>query len=306
MKSPSNQNKEHDHFRIYAYLYMSYISTTKSVCRLRNQILKRTFLNIKSILKRTDDFPSFSSTHVRNYFWFSFPSLSRGPVPHFFIQNTYRFMHLIQLLPTFSIFVISLSSVTYNVIHRDLHLESKTLLDKCSHRMANVMSYRTWRQIHVVSQFSFIAINIMAAPVELGSIYYYKRYLECSLWVEPLDRMIVLPLLAMGHLSGLAMITLHVHSGKALDPILDQIMWLFNSFGFFWILIDLSMRNSILMPPPDDRIHLENEKKDFPMLLFLLRLFVNVVSLGFIFALKQKMSALSKSMKNHLKTKKEC
>jgi hypothetical protein len=215
-------------------------------------------------------------------------------------------MHLIQLLPTFSILAISLSSITYNVIRRDLDLESKTLLDKCSCHLANVMSYRTWRHIHVVAQFSFIAINIMAAPVELGFIYYYKQYAECSSWVEPLDRMIVLPLLAMGHLSGLAMITHHVHSGKPLDPILDQIMWLFNSLGVFWVLIDLSMRNTILIPSPDDTIHRDNGKKDFPILLFSLRLFVNVVSLGFIFALKQKMSALSKSMKTHIKTRKEC
>jgi hypothetical protein len=183
----------------------------------------------------------------------------------------------------------------YNAIRRDLKCDKKTVTGCILLLVSNIMSHRKWRQVHVAAQVSFIAIIIIAGLIELGSIYYYRQYVECSSWVEPLDRMIVLPLLATGHISGLAMITLHVHSGKRLDPILDEIMWLFNLFGLFWASIDLFTRNGILLSDSDDA--LLSEKKDFPMTLFLVRLLVNLVSLAFIFALKRKMNTLSKSMK---------
>jgi hypothetical protein len=113
--------------------------------------------------------------------------------------------------------------------------------------------------------------------------------------------MLVLPLLATGHVSGLAMIAPNVKSMKEVDPILEQVMWLFNSFGFFWVLIDLSMRNGVLLSDPGNIIHLDNpNERDFPTVLFTVRLFTNVVSLGFIYALKDKMNNLSKSMKRNV------
>jgi hypothetical protein len=108
--------------------------------------------------------------------------------------------------------------------------------------------------------------------------------------VEVLDRYIVLPLVTIGNVSGVIMVSMLLfQKEKCLEPTLGKVVHIFNGFGLFWIVMDVALRNTVLMS-------YENRWMKFPIVLFLVRLFVNAVCMRIIFLLRQLMESLALSI----------
>lgn len=197
----------------------------------------------------------------------------------------------IQLIPLLSLLTISLSSAVLCLVRYHPHYIHTRTGSRIVQWMTSHISYKTFRYIHNGAYLIFVTITSIASTLELLAICYYKRYDVYSYAVEILDRYIVLPLLTIVNVSGVIMVSMQVFQGKCLEPTLGKVVKIFNGFGLFWIVMDVALRNTVLMS-------YENSSMKFPILLFVVRLFVNAVCMRIIFLLRQMMQSLALSIHN--------
>lgn len=191
-----------------------------------------------------------------------------------------------QIIPLLSILTISLSSAVLRLLRKHPHCITNSRTGKTIYTMTSHIPYTTWRYVHIGSYIMFVTITSIASALEIIAICYYRRYDRYSYAIEILDRRIVLPFLTIGLVSGVAMVSIQVHDGKCLDSTLDQFVQLFNRFGLFWVVVDVAVRNTVL------------RGMSLPMLLFLIRVFVNVVCMRIIFLLRYMMQSLASSIED--------
>jgi len=195
-----------------------------------------------------------------------------------------------QIIPLLSLLTISLSSAVLCLLRYHPHYIETHTGRRIVHWVISHMSYKTCRYVHIAAYIIFVTITSIASTLELLAICYCKRYDVYSYAVEVLDRYIVLPLLTIGNVSGVIMVLMLLfQKGKCLEPTLGKVVQIFNGFGLFWIVMDVALRNTVLLS-------YENKSMKFPIVLFLVRLFVNAVCMRIIFLLRQLMQSLALSI----------
>ena len=195
------------------------------------------------------------------------------------------------IVPLLSILTISLSSAILRLLRCHPHCITSTRIGKTVHKMISHVPYNIWRYVHIGAYIMFVTITSIASTLEIIAIWYYRRYDMYSNVVEIVDRRLILPLLTIGHASGVSMVMLHHFNGKCFETMLDKFIQLFNRFGLFWVVMDVAVRNTVLLS-----YEKRSSGMNFPLLLFVMRLFVNVMCMRIIFLLKHMMQSLASSI----------